>query len=489
MPSSTGDARPALPVREREPSAVDWLARLTAGDLSARELTWHYIERVQDAGRRLNALAAFDPDAALAAADEADTARAQGDRRPLLGLPVTVKDSLDVAGMVATGGSLARADHVPDRDATAVRRLRRAGAIVLAKSNLPEYSSSYETDNLVYGRTVHPFDPQRTPGGSSGGEAALAAADASPLGLGTDGGGSIRVPAHYCGVFGLRPTIGRVPMTGNWPATRASGYMDLYCAGPIARSVEDLELMLTVIAGPDGVDPYAVQVPLATERFDAGELRVGWFVTSPTVEVTPGTEAAMGAAVACMRDAGAAAREVEPPWHPDPTELFMTAVVADGGAQARADVAAADGRHQPQFRNFLDAASERALSADEWFAVQRDIFDLRAAVRRLFAEVDILICPVAAGPAPLHGRPPAGLPQQEYQRYRAFDFVHLIAIAGLPAVSVPVGSEDGLPIGVQVAGPPFREDLVFSAAAVLEPATGGVRAPALTATERGGDSQ
>jgi amidase len=481
MASSPGDSGPM-----RQPSAVGWLARMAAGELSARELTGHYIERVHEADTRLNALAAFEPDAALAAAEKADRARAQGDHRPLLGLPVTVKDSLEVAGLVSTGGSLARADHVPDRDATVVRRLREAGAVVLAKTNLPEYSSSYETDNLVHGRTVHPLDPERTPGGSSGGEAALAAADASPLGVGTDGGGSIRVPAHYCGVFGLRPTVGRVPMTGNWPPTRASGYMDLYCAGPIARFVEDLELMLPLIAGPDGIDPYAASMPLAAERFDPAGRRVGWFVNSPGVGVTPGTEAAVSAAAACLADADAVVREIGPPWEPNPTELFMTAVVADGGAQARADVAAAGGRHHPQFRDFLDAAAERALTAEEWFAVQRAIFELRAEVRSLFADVDLLICPVAAGPAPLHGRPPAGLPQEEYGRYRAFDFVHLIAIAGLPAASVPVGSEDGLPVGVQVAGAPCREDLVLSAAAVLESATGGVAAPAVAASGGGG---
>jgi len=480
MPSSPADAEPM-----GQPSAVEWMARMAAGELSARELTRHYVERVEEADGRLNAVAAFEPDRALAAADEADRARARGDTRPLLGLPVTVKDSLDVAGLIATGGSLARADHVPDRDATVVGRLREAGAIVLAKTNLPEYSSSYETDNLVHGRTVHPLDKERTPGGSSGGEAALAAADASPLGLGTDGGGSIRVPAHYCGVFGLRPTVGRVPMTGNWPATRASGYMDLYCAGPIARYVEDLELVLPLIVGPDGVDPYAASVPLATDPIDPGGLRVGWFVSSPAVDITPGTEAVVAAAAATIADAGAAVREVEPPWHPDPTELFMTAVVADGGAQARADVAAAGGRHHRHFREFLDAASERALTAEEWFAVQRGIYDLRAAVRRLFTELDVLICPVAAGPAPLHGRPPAGLPQEEYALYRAFDFVHLIAIAGLPAASVPVGTEDGLPVGVQVAGPTFREDLVLSVAAVLESATVPARALAATVSEGG----
>ncbi len=175
---------------------------------------------------------------------------------------MTIKDSIDVAGMPCTGGSYARIGFVPAADATVVARLRDAGAIVLAKTNVPEYSSAYETDNVLHGRTVHPLDATRTPGGSSGGEGALAGADASALGIGTDGGGSIRVPAHYCGVVGLRPTVGRVPDTGLWPSTRAGGYMDLFCVGPLARYVEDIALVLPVISGPDGVDPYAVPAPL-----------------------------------------------------------------------------------------------------------------------------------------------------------------------------------------------------------------------------------
>jgi amidase len=176
----------------------------------------------------------------------------------------------------------------------------------------------------------------------------------------------------------------------------------------------------------------------------------------------------VGAAARTLADAGASVRPIEPPRELDPTELFMSAVVADGGAQARADVAAAGGRHTAEFQAFLDAAAERALTAKQWFALQRDIHALRAATRRLLADVEIALCPVVAGPAPRHGEPPAGLPHEDYERYRAFDFVHLVAIAGLPAASVPFGTEDGLPIGVQVIGPAFREDLVMAASAVLE---------------------
>jgi Asp-tRNA(Asn)/Glu-tRNA(Gln) amidotransferase A subunit family amidase len=448
------------------------MRRLREGELSSRELVEHYLRRIEDEDARLNAVVALDADGALRAADEADRLRARGHSRPLLGLPVTVKDSLEVAGLVATGGSRARADHVPDRDATAVARLRAAGAIVLAKTNLPEYSASYETDNALHGRTVHPLDPARTPGGSSGGEAALAGADATALGLGTDGGGSIRVPAHYCGVVGLRPTVGRVPATGNWPATRASGYMDLYCVGPIARFVADVALALAVIAGPDGVDPYAPPVRLAKgPPPDPAGMRVGWLAESPRVEISSGTASAVDAAVEALAEAGATTRRVEPPWDPDPTALFLSAIAADGGAQMRRDVAGAGGEHHPEFAALLETMAARALSAEAWFVLQGEVFALRAAVRALFDDVDVLVCPVAAGPAPPHGRAPgpggdaddAGLPH-------AFDFVHLIALAGLPAVSVPVGSEDGLPVGVQVAGPPFREDVVLAVAGALEAA-------------------
>ncbi|MHB1834065.1 MAG: amidase, partial [Solirubrobacteraceae bacterium] len=194
----------------REPLASQWLSMLDRGELSARELSEHYLARIREQDPRLNAVVSLAPETVLAQADEADRARRAGETRPLLGLPVTIKDSIEVAGLPCTGGSLARAGFVPDRDATVVARLRDAGAVILAKTNVPEYSSAYETDNLVHGRTNHPLDPSRTPGGSSGGEAALAAADATPLGIGTDGGGSLRVPAHYCGVVGLRPTVGRV---------------------------------------------------------------------------------------------------------------------------------------------------------------------------------------------------------------------------------------------------------------------------------------
>jgi len=451
------------------PSACQWLSMLAGRELSARELAEHYLERLGAVEGRLRAVVASDPEAVLGAADAADRDRRAGDVRPLLGLPITIKDSIEVQGLPCAGGSLARVNYCPDADATVVARLRAAGAIVLAKTNVPEYSSAYETDNLVHGRTNHPQDRNRTPGGSSGGEAALAAADATPLGIGTDGGGSLRVPAHYCGVVGLRPTVGRVPDTGTWPSTRASGYADLFCVGPIARYVEDVSLVLPLISGPDGIDPFAVPAPLRDPReVELDGLMIGWFADDPRLTVTPGTDRALTDARKALRRAGARVREVAAPWDDDPTELFFTCIAADGGAQLQADVSGARGRHHPLMLKLMAALAEHGLSAAEWFVVQARVHRLRRAMRTLAGEVDALLCPVVAGPAPRHGESPGRPGDGSYGEFRAFDYVHLVALGGLPAASVPVGSEDGLPVGVQIAAAPYREDLVLAVATALE---------------------
>jgi len=444
------------------------MSLLDAGQISSRQIAQLYLDRIAAVDSQLHAVVSCDPESVLAAADAADRARSRGEQRALLGLPVTIKDSIDVCGLPCTGGSLGRADHRPATDATVVTRLRDAGAVVLAKTNVPEYSSSYETDNLVHGRTNHPLDPARTAGGSSGGEGALAGADASPLGIGTDGGGSLRVPAHYCGVVGLRPTVGRVPETGTWPSTRSSGYMDLFCVGPIARYVEDVVLVLPIISGPDWIDPHAVPAPLGDPRDVAvGELRVGWFANDPRLDVSAATHAALARASDALRDAGAQVIEVQAPWDEDPTELFFGCVAGDGGDQLRSDLGA-DGRHHPRFQAFIDAVGGHRPSAGDWFAVQRRVYDLRARMRALATSVDVLLCPVVAGSAPLHGEPPGVPAKGEANDYRAFDYVHLLALAGLPVASVPAGVEGGLPIGVQVAAGPFREHVLLAAAAAIE---------------------
>jgi Asp-tRNA(Asn)/Glu-tRNA(Gln) amidotransferase A subunit family amidase len=464
-------------VTAAESSAVAWLARLRAGEVSARELTERVLSRI-DACAALNAVAERRDEAVLAEADAADARRAEGSDAPLLGLPLTVKDVLDVAGWRTAAGSFAREEHRAVADASVVARLRAAGAIVVAKTNVPECSCSFETDNLLVGCTRHPLDPARTPGGSSGGEAALLGADASIAGIGTDGGGSIRAPSHFCGTVGIRPTVGRTAETGLWPPTRATGMMDMTCVGPMGRYVEDLALLLPVIAGADGVDPYAVDMPLG----DPGApgvtgMRVAFYAEHPRVpRATPGAAAAVREAAGAFERLGAHVQEIAPPGvdaAESATELFFAASGADGGAGLRRAVAAAGGRHHPQFAAILGDGSGPAPTAEAFFATQERFFAFRAAVRRVIASYDLVLSPVVAGPAPRHGEPPAGLPTEDYLRYEAFEPCHVNAVAGVPAAVVPVLVEDGLPVGVQIAAAAWREDLALAGAFAIEAQFGG----------------
>jgi Asp-tRNA(Asn)/Glu-tRNA(Gln) amidotransferase A subunit family amidase len=463
------DVMPPGLVDSSQPPAVELMARLRIGDVTSRSLAEHHLSRIEQVNGDVNAVVTIDPDEVLRMADAADARRRDGEDGLLLGLPVTVKDSIAVCGVRTTGGSWARRDHVPDEDASAVARLRAAGAIVLGKTNVPELCASYETDNGVFGRTSNPHDRGRTSGGSSGGEAAAIAAGMSPLGLGSDGGGSIRVPAHYCGIFGLRPTPGRVPETGQWPSTRASGYVDMTCVGPLGRSSADLALLLEVVSGPDLVDPYAVPVPLRDWRtVDVAGLRVAVLYEDGVVEPTTGTVDAVREAADRMRSAGARVTEVQAPDSQEATELFFAATGAAGGADLVNLTQGCEGRHAPQFARFLDLMTVTRPTSAEWFEVLQRIFDFRSRIRRWASGFDVVLTPVVAGPAPEHGRPPGGIPDEEYDRYRAFNFTHTCSVAGLPAAAVPVGSEDGLPVGVQVIANPWREDVVLAASHRLE---------------------
>ncbi|HEX6448304.1 MAG TPA: amidase [Trebonia sp.] len=460
-----------------QPTVTGWLGRLASGEISARELCGHYLARM-DAAAGLNAVIHRDDDAALAAAGAADARRRHGEDAPLLGIPVTVKDCIDVAGTPSGAGSRARTDP-PAADAEVVRRLKSAGAIVIGQTNMPELGLAYETDNRVYGRTLHPFDPSRTPGGSSGGEAAILAADASAAGIGTDGGGSIRVPAAFCGLFGLRPTTGRVPVTGTWPPGRAGSMFDMLCVGPIGRSTADLALLLEVLSGPDLADPFVPPVPLRPYA-DAPEtiagLRVGWYVDDGVASPVPAVRDGVRLAATALADAGARVEETTPPDVGTATELFFRATAADGGAGIRALVGDAEEDHTWHFLDLIAKPPYGSTdSAADFFAIQDAMFALRARVRRWAAGFDVIVSPVCAGTAPPHDTPPAGVPPENYLRYESFNYTHTCSVAGLPAAAVPVAIDAGLPVGVQVIGPAWREDLVLTVSAALERAFGGYR--------------
>lgn len=459
-------------VSRAEPSACEWLRRLEARELSSKELATYYLELIESVNHSINALVAMNPDRTLADASEADAARGRGERGALLGLPVTIKDSIEVEGFTCAAGSVFRRDYRPENDAVVAARVRSAGAVILGKTNVPEYISSYETDNLVYGRTNNPLDLDRTPGGSSGGEAAILASEASPVGLGSDGGGSIRVPAHYCGITGIRPTVGVIPETGAWPPSRSTGSLDIHTIGPIGRFVEDLALLLAVTAGPDWEDPFAVPVALADwHTVEPAELRIGVYLEDSVATPTAETRAAILRAADALGAMGNNVSEAGPPsCVAHATELFFACAGADGGAKMRADVAAAGGRHHPQFAALLaQGVGKPPPSAEAFFETLRRVHAFRTELRAFVGKYDAVLCPVVAGPAPLHGTPPGDVPLDEYFRYEAFNYTHTYSVAGLPAAVVPAGRDPhGLPIGVQIVAGAYQEPVALAVAAALE---------------------
>ena len=260
-------------------SASELASAIRSKQLSSKSIVEAHLEQIAKVNPKLNAVVQLTADSARKEADEADAALARGDiKGPLHGVPVTIKDTLETTGVICTGGTKGRANYVPKADATAVARLRAAGAIILGKTNVPELAGAIETDNLVYGRTNNPYDLARTPGGCSGGESAIVAACGSPLGLGTDAGGSIRIPAHFCGLAAIKPTSGRVPRTGQFPLPMGARNA-VFHVSLIARKVDDLALALPIIAGPDFRDHSIVGMPLLdpkavhAERIEAGLFR------------------------------------------------------------------------------------------------------------------------------------------------------------------------------------------------------------------------
>src|SRR5919205_1216370 len=285
-------------------SASELARAIRAREVSSSEVVEAHLARIEEVNPRLNAVVHLTADAARRRAREADEAVARGEEwGPLHGVPVTIKDAFETAGVVSAGGTSGRASYMPETDAAGVARLKSAGAVVLGKTNVPEISLAFESDNLVYGRTHNPYDPARTPGGSSGGEAAAIASGMSPLGLGSDAGGSIRVPAHFCGIAGIKPTSGRTPRTGHFPPM--GGLLDsIWQIGPLARRVEDLALALPLLCGTDWRDPTVAPVPLGDyKQVDLKTLRVAFHTDNGVIAPTPDISEATRDAARALADA------------------------------------------------------------------------------------------------------------------------------------------------------------------------------------------
>jgi amidase len=459
-------------------SSAAALARaIRSGEVSSAEVVEAHLRRIEAVNGRLNAVVQIDGDRALERARRADEALANAaaarteSAGPLHGVPFTLKDSIDTAGVVSTWGTAGRAGFVPEQDATVAARLRAAGAILLGKTNTPEFTLSFETDNAVYGRTNNPYDLERTPGGSSGGAAAIVASGGSPLDIGSDTGGSIRLPAHFCGIAGIRPTSGRVPRTGH--AVGPGGLLDAFTQlGPMARRVEDLTLVLPIIAGPDGRDPFIVPVTLKDPAdVSLAGLRVAFHTDNGLQRPIPEIEEAVRAAAGVLADAGAILGEDRPAAIEASRELYAELLLGwDGGAWARTLLKeAGTAEEEATITRFLNAPTKSARELVNIIA-SWDVF--RADMLAFLDDYDLIVSPVNAYPAIPHG--------QTGQHIMGYSYTNTYNLTGWPAAVVRAGtSPEGLPIGVQLIARPWREDVALAAAAAVEETLGGWQPPSV----------
>ncbi len=475
-------------------SATELLAELRAKTLSSSELLEHYLDRIERHNPEVNAVVTLDADRAREVAARTDEARARReDLGPLHGLPITIKDALETEGLRTTCGAEFLADHVPARDAVAVERLRDAGAVIFGKTNTPTMAADGQAYNTLFGTTNNPWDFTRSPGGSSGGSAAALAAGLTAFEVGSDISGSVRIPADYCGVYGLKPSYGLIPLRGHIPGPPGSLVeADMNVLGPLARGADDLELGLDVMAGPDEArgKAWRLQLPDARHESLSGYRLAVWLddgacpVERELVDILRGTADALS-------DAGAQIVEREAPvplseaWRMHRALLMGVAssgLTDDDFAGLSAFAASAP----PEAEGSVALMHARWLvqSKRDWNAVHDARTRARAAWAEFFNEFDAFLCPVVCCPAPPHDQSPdmnarTIVVNGETRPY--WDQVCWIAYAGaaeLPAVSAPVGTTAaGLPVGIQVVGPYLEDRTAIDVARRITDVVGGFVAP------------
>ncbi len=473
-------------------TARELVEDLASRRVSSRELTERAIARIEALDAKLNAVVVRDFQRARLAADEADAALGRGERGPLLGLPITVKESFDIAGLPTTWGMPWCAGFRPSADAVTVARLKAAGAVVLGKTNVPFALADWQTYNRIYGTTQNPWGSKRTPGGSSGGSAVALAAGYVALEMGSDIGGSLRSPAHYCGVYSHKSSRGVIPGRGHVPPGTFGGTPDLPVVGPLARSAADLALALEVLAGPDILEATGFRLELPPPRHERlADYRVLVLDSHPLLPAAGSVRAALGRLAGRLRDAGAHVA-LSSPLVPDLVELARTFVAllmpvmfARQPDERIAEMEAAAAALPPGI-DTLGALSLRAATSSHRTWLAADATRLRAAYRwhDLFGSFDVVLFPPMPTPA---------FPQDENDdfnarildidgiRYPYSDqviYASLATAAGLPATTAPLErSDSGLPIGVQIIGPYLEDRTTIRFAELLEQSFGGFVPP------------
>ncbi|MBV9398073.1 MAG: hypothetical protein JO062_08835 [Bryobacterales bacterium] len=441
------------------------------GEISAKELIEAHIERIAEINPCLNAVVEVLEKSAREAAGRVDRQRARGEVLPALaGVPFSIKDSIEVEGTVCSAGTLGLQNAPPStEDATLVRRLREAGAIPLARTNLPDLLFAFESDNLIRGRTNNPYDFSRTSGGSSGGEAAVIAACGSPFGLGSDAAGSVRLPAHFCGIASIKPTSGRLPRTGHVPPA-GSWIETLWQIGPMARRVEDLSAVMPLLAQPDGRDHTVIPVcnrdPAAVQL---EHLRIAFFTDNGIVPADPETVAMVQNAARALSAEVRLVEERRPPCIEESFDHEMRLIGPDGGDALRAYLAAIGStRTHPLLEGWLRKLEPYRTTlagfAEYWSALDR----FRAGMLEFLQHHDAILSPACAHAALPHGA------SIKDETFRGFSYTMTYNVTGWPAAVVRCGqTADRLPIAVQIAARPWREDVALCIAARLESLFGG----------------
>lgn len=449
-------------------SAVGQARLIRERQISSTELVQAHLRQIEAVNPQIHAAIEVFTEQALVEARAADASPARG---PLHGVPFSVKDSIELAGTVSTAGTFGRRSAPPSTaDATLVTRLRNAGAIPIAKTNLPDLLFAFESDNLLFGRTNNPYALDRTSGGSSGGEAALIAACGSPMGLGSDCAGSVRVPAAFCGIAGIKPTTGRLARTGHFPPS--GGWIEaLWQIGPMARRVEDLGVMMQAMVGPDHADASVVDLPFVPRELSHSHgLAIAFYtdngIAGPGDDVETVVRAAAGALGAVEDRPGCLAAAYD---------LEMKLLGADGGDSLRAYLDGIGSRMlHPLLADWLQklVPFRTDLAGFQGYWAEWDGY--RAEMAAFLGRYDAIVCPVYTQTALPHGT------SGSEANFRGFSHTMAYNLAGLPAAVVRCGeSAEGLPIAVQVVARAWREDVALAVAGWLEREFGGWKAPML----------
>jgi amidase len=459
------------------------------------ELALDAIARIERHDAKINAICVRDFERGLDAARAADAALARGDTKPLLGLPMTVKESYNVAGLPTTWGFPPQKDFKPPEDALSISRVKQAGGVILGKTNVPAGLADWQSYNDIYGTSNNPYDLGRTPGGSSGGSAAALAAGYGPLSLGSDIGGSLRVPAFHCGVFAHKPTFNIVPLRGHTPPPfpPIPNDRDLVVIGPMARSAADLTLLLDVIAGPDPLNTgvgYKLALPPPRHN-ELKNFRILAIDSDPVLPANKDIRGAIGELTDNLARAGVSVARQSPllPDFAESSRLYMRMLMSFLGAfflpEAIADAQASVAKLAPGDTS-LTAERQRGvvLSHRNWVLDDGARARLRVQWRELFKTFDAVICPIMPTPAYPHDHSP----EQEMRRIdidgKPYPYPDQLAwpgiatLPGLPATAIPIGlSEQGLPIGVQIVGPWLEDRTPLKLAELIEREFGGFVPP------------